>query len=127
MNRFADARETGRVSHGESGPRVQRRFGTDCDLAAEMHEEGEVGNTGDVNTVEGSDGIGRLLVGLPGNTADGNVANDVLRAGTDDVYGADIAAGFSDGSRDGAKASGVRRNLDAQSQAVTSAGCSFHN
>src|SRR5688572_16602001 len=127
MNRFADARDTGRVSHGEIGPRFQRHFGNDFDLAAEMHEESQVGNIDDFNAVDVSDGIDNLFAVLTGNRADGNVANDVIRTGTDDVYRSYIAAGFSDGCRDSAKASGVRRNLDAQSQAVTSAGCSFHN
>src|SRR5688500_5553318 len=127
MNRFADTRDTGRVSHGEIGAGLQRHFGNDFDLAAEMHEESQIGNIDHFNAVDVSDGIDDLFAVLTGNRADGNVANDVIRAGADDVYGADVAAGFSDSSRDSAKASGERRNLDAQSQAVTSAGCSFHN
>ncbi len=51
MNRFADSSDAWRVSHREIGARLQRNFGDDFNLAAEMHQESRIGNLDQLDAV----------------------------------------------------------------------------
>ena len=61
-----------------------------------------------------------------GDGVDGDVANDEVAADTDDVDRSDVAAGAADRGGYFTESAGASRKLDAQGQAVTGAGRSFH-
>jgi hypothetical protein len=126
MNRLTHPRHAGRVGHRKIGTRFQRHLGNNFNLAAQVHQEGEIGNIDDFHAVNVSDCFDNLFAVLAGNCADGDVAHNVVGSGAYDVYGANVAAGLSNRYSYCTETSGARRNFDAQGQAVTCAGCSFH-
>ena len=61
VNRFADARDAGRVGHREIGASLQRHFRDDFDLAAEVHQESRIGDLNQFDAVDVFDGFDDLF------------------------------------------------------------------
>src|ERR1044072_3051341 len=122
MNCFTDARDAGRVSHRQIGTCLQRKFGNDFNLPADVHEEGAIGDLQHFDAVDVFNGVNNRVFVFAGEGVDGDVANDVIAAHADDVDRANVAAGFTDRGCYFAECAGPAGQLDAQSQAVTVTG-----
>src|SRR5258705_13431968 len=67
-----------------------------------------------------------LFRSFTGNSVDGDIANDVVTASTNNIDSTNVTARLADRGGDFAESAGTSRKLDAQGQTVTVAGCSFH-
>jgi hypothetical protein len=113
----ADARDARRVGHREVVARLQRHLRDDLELAAEVEQEGAVGDVLDLDPVEGAhrlDDAGevRFIVGEHGDVADLLAALD-----PDEVDRAEQAAGFGDRRRKPGERSRPVLQVDAERRA----------
>ena len=93
VNRFADARDTGRVGHREISARFQRQLGDHFDLAADVHQEGAIGDVNNLDAFNVIDGLDDLLSVLAGDGVDGDVADYEIVGDADDVNRTNVSAG----------------------------------
>src|SRR6267378_899961 len=91
------------------------------DLATEVHQEGpvrDVDDAGPGHLLEPVDDL-RAVDAVP--RVDGDVADDVVAARLDQVHGADVAAGVTDGHGDAAQHAGPILYRHADGEAITGA------
>src|SRR6185295_11010212 len=95
-DRVADTSDTGRVGHRKIGTSLQRHFRDHFDLAAEVHQERRIRDLQQLDAINIFNSLDDLIAVLTGDTADGDIADDVVVADGDDVDSADVAAGAAD-------------------------------
>src|ERR1041384_2536942 len=113
MDGFANSSYTGRVSHRQIRACFQRHLGNDFDLAAQVHQEGAIGNVQHfdaVNVVKSGD---NLVFMFAGKCVDGDVAHNVIARDADNINRADVSTGAADGGGDFAESAGARREFYA--------------
>ena len=112
-----DACDAGRVGHREVIARLERDLRLHLDLPTEVHEEGAIGDTENVDPVEGADcvrdGVEVLLV----RCRDGDVAHLVVRLDAHDVDCAERAPGLPDRLGDPCERPGCILQSQPQSRA----------
>ena len=77
------------------------------DLAAQVHEEGPVGQVDDADAREVAEAVDDLLAVGTVARVDRDVAQDAVARGLDEVDRADVAAGVADGHRDSTEHAGA--------------------
>ena len=113
-DRLADARDAGRVGHREVVAGLQRRLGSDLELAAEVEQERPVGDVLDLDPVSRADRLDdpldvRLVVG-----EHGDVAHLLAALDPDQVDRAEQPAGLADRARQPRERSRLVVEVDAQ-------------
>ena len=117
----ADAGDAGGVGAGKIVAVAQGYFGDDFKLAAEVHQEGAVGDVLDRDAVERVEGVldagGVFVVG----GVAGDVHNQGFVVGLGDVQGGDGRAGCSDGGGQFAGGGEAGRRFHAQGDRISGA------
>ena len=125
-DRQADPRDARGVDERQVVAGADRHLGLDRQLAAEVHEEGAVGDLADLDALDGAHRLDDLVgvVGVAREHRDVDAHPVVPRAG--DVEAGDDAAGLLDEARHLADGRGPRREDEADGDAVGDRGCGGH-
>src|SRR6266478_3780958 len=121
LDRQAHARHARCVGHREVVTGANRHLALDLDLDNQVHQEGPVRDVDDADPrhlLEPVDDL-RAVDAVP--RVDGDVADDVVTARLDQVHGADIATGVTDGHGDAAQHAGPILYCHADGEAITGA------
>jgi hypothetical protein len=111
MNRHAHARDAGRVCHGQVVTRLHRDLAHHLDLAAEVHEEGAVGDVQHRDAFDGAQALDDLLAVTLVARIEAEVTGNGALADFHEVDGADVAAALADRGRDLAEHAGLILDL----------------
>ena len=117
MDGHAHPGHSRRIGHGQIVTRLDGDAAIDLDLAAQVHEEGAVGDVHHGDALDAAEALGdalavRLVAGLEGDVA-GHLAPRL-----DDVDAADVAALRADGGGDLPEHAGRVDDADANGEAV---------
>ena len=126
LDRQAYARHPWRVGHRQIVPRPDRHLAPHLDLAAEMHQEGAVGDIGDLDAGQAPELVDDALGVLVVPRLDRDVAEDAVARHFDQVDRADIAACLPDDHRDAPEHAGAVEDRQSDGEAVRGAGGDGH-
>ena len=121
-DRLAHPGDAGRVGPGQVVPVSQRRLGGDLDLAAEVHQEGPVGDLADLDPVQLVDRLGDVIAWVCRLGVRGHVDHQQAGRRLDDVETGDHSAGPADRRRQFARGTRGRGRRDPHGDRVAGAG-----
>src|SRR6185369_3366876 len=119
MDGHTDARHARRVRHRQVVARLHRHLALHLDLAAEVHEEGAVGDVDDADAFQRFQTLDHLLAVTLAARLERDVAGDGVAAHLDEVDGADVRPALPDGGGDLAEHAGLVLDLESHRQTVT--------
>ena len=122
MDGHAHAGDARGVRHREVVARLHRHLAPHLDLAAEVHQEGPVGDVHDLHGANAADLVDDLLAVRLVSRLEGEVAGNRRLGDLDQVDRADIATGLADGRGDLPEHPGLVGDLQPDGEAVARTG-----